>query len=107
MPDESEWGKLKSGGLWTPGGTVLLGQRNDKDKDGGSEMEKETAGLDLVLSLRFHVNDDAATEVFWEYSKIETGSKTSLWQTDNKSTASWFMSAASALLQHKDSRGGL
>lgn len=86
---------------------MLLGQRNDKDKDGGSEMEKETAGLDLVLSLRFHVNDDAATEVFWEYSKIETGSKTSLWQTDNKSTASWFMSAASALLQHKDSRGGL
>ncbi len=58
-------------------------------------------------SLRFHVDGDAVTEVFWEHSKIETGSKTSLWQTGNKSAASWFTSAASALLQRKDSRGGL
>jgi hypothetical protein len=58
-------------------------------------------------SLRFYVDGDAVTEVFWEYSKIETGSKTSLWQTDNKSAVSWFTSAASALLQRKNSRSGL
>jgi hypothetical protein len=55
-------------------------------------------------SLRFYVDGDAVTDVFWEHSKIETGSKTSLWQTGNKSAASWFTSAASALLQRKGSR---
>jgi hypothetical protein len=29
-------------------------------------------------NLRFYVNGDAVTEVFWEHSKIETGSKASL-----------------------------
>ena len=79
-------------------------------------MKKKTAVLDWVLrtkaaqrseSLRFHVDGDAVTEVFWEHSKIETGSNTSPWQTGNKSAASWFTSAASALFQRKDSRCGL
>ena len=48
VPDESGWEKLKSGGLWTPGGTVLLGRKDNRDEDGGSEMKK-TAGLDWVL----------------------------------------------------------
>jgi hypothetical protein len=29
-------------------------------------------------NLRFYANGDAVTEAFWEHSKIETGSKTSL-----------------------------
>jgi hypothetical protein len=44
-----DWRKLKSGGLWTPGGTVLLGRKDDRDEDGGSEMKKKTAGLEWVL----------------------------------------------------------
>jgi hypothetical protein len=183
VPDESGWGKLKSGGLWTPGGTVLLGRKENQDDDAGSELKKKAAGQDWVLrtsvpdesdgvlclnvrwsggedgptegrgagslppgwgrltqpekgvvsgeveqkglagrieefgsinkaahrseSLRFHVDGDAVTEVFWEHSRIETGLKTSLWQTGNKGAATWFTSAASALLQRKDSRGGL
>jgi hypothetical protein len=182
VPDESGWGKLKSGGLWTPGGTVLLSRKEDED-DKGNELKKKAAGLDWVLrtsvpdesdgvlclnvrwkggedgptegrgagslppgwgrleqpekgvvsgevenkglagrieefrsinkaaqgseSLRFHVDGDAVTEVFWEHSRIETGSKTALWQTGNKAAAIWFTSGASALLQRKDSRGGL
>ena len=182
VPDESGWGKLKSGGLWTPGGTVLLGRRDDQD-DGGNELKKKAPNLDWVLrtsvpdesdgvlclnvrwsggedgptegrgagslppgwgrleqpekgvvsgeveksglagrieefrsinkaahrseSVRFHVDGDAVTEVFWEHSKIETGFKASLWQTGNKGAAVWFTSAASALDQRKNSRGGL
>jgi hypothetical protein len=43
---------------------VLLGRKDDRDEDGGSEIKKKTAGLDWVLrtraaqrsgSLRFHV----------------------------------------------------
>jgi hypothetical protein len=183
VPDESGWGKLKSGGLWTPGATVLLRRKDDLDEDIGSEMKKKAAGLDWVLrtsvpdesdgvlclnvrwsggedgpmegrgagslppgwgrleqpekgvvsgevekkglagrieefrsiskaaqgseSLRFHVDGEAVTEVFWEHSRIETGSKTSLWQTGNKGAAMWFTSAASALVQRKNGGGGL
>jgi hypothetical protein len=45
VPDESRWGKLRSGRLWTPGGTVLLGRKDDRDEDGDSEIKK-TVGLD-------------------------------------------------------------
>ena len=182
VPDESGWGKLKSGGLWTPGGTVLLGRRGDQDDD-GNELQKKFPRLDWVLrtsvpdesdgvlclnvrwsgaedgptegrgagslppgwgrlgqpekgvvggevekkglagrieeftsinkaahgseSLRFHVHGDTVTEVFWEHNKIETGFKASLWQTGNKGAAMWFTSAASALIQRKNSGGGL
>jgi hypothetical protein len=51
VPDESGWEKLKSGGLWTPGGTVLLGRKDDRDEDRGSEMKKKMAGLDWVLRM--------------------------------------------------------
>ena len=182
VPDESGWGKLKSGGLWTPGATVLLRRKDDQD-DEGNELKKKAPGLDWVLrtsvpdesdgvlclnvrwnggedgptegrgagslppgwgrleqpekgvvsgevekkgvagrieefrsinkaaqgseSLRFHVDGDAVTEVFWEHSKIETGFKTALWQTGNKGAAMWFTSALSALVQRKNSQGGL
>jgi hypothetical protein len=35
VPDESGGGKLKSGGLWTPGGTVLLRRKDDRDEEDG------------------------------------------------------------------------
>ena len=181
VPDEMGWRKLKSGGLWTPGGTVLLGKRDD-DEDDGNEVKRKR-GMDWVLrtsvpdesdgvlclsvrwsggdefpergrgagslppgwgrleqpekgalsgevegkglagsieeirsinkaahrseSLRFHIDGNAVREVFWEHSKIETGTKTELWQDGRTSAALWFTSAASALSHHKNDGGGL
>lgn len=43
--------------MWTPGGTVLLGRKDDRDEGGGSETKKKAAGLDWVL--RTSVSDES------------------------------------------------
>jgi hypothetical protein len=66
--------KLKSGGLWTPGGTVLLGRKDDRDEDGGSEMKKKTAGLDWVLRTSVPDESDGVLCLNVRWSGGEDGS---------------------------------
>jgi len=72
VPDESEWGKLKSDGLWTPGGTVLLVRKDDRDEDGDSEMKK-MAGLDWVLRTSVPDESDGVLYLNVRWSGREDG----------------------------------
>ena len=47
LPDSMGWEKLRSGGLWTPAGTVLLRKTNG-DEDGADESKRHR-GIDWVL----------------------------------------------------------
>ena len=42
VPDDMGWGKLKTSGLWTPGGTVLL--RRPDDDDAGNDVKTRPLG---------------------------------------------------------------
>ena len=42
IPDDMGWGKLRTSGLWTPGGTVLL--RRPEDDDAGKDLKTRPVG---------------------------------------------------------------
>ena len=48
VPDSMGWEKLRSGGLWTPAGTVLLRKRDDDD-DEMDDTKRKHGGVDWVL----------------------------------------------------------
>ncbi|KAK5235198.1 hypothetical protein LTR47_004034 [Exophiala xenobiotica] len=59
VPDAMGWEKLKSGGLWTPAGTILLSKPGDEDKSGKNtdwvlrtSMPDESDGI-LSLTIRW------------------------------------------------------
>ncbi len=48
VPDSMGWGKLRSGGLWTPSGTVLLRKAESDDEELGEDKKRRRAN-DWVL----------------------------------------------------------
>ena len=66
MPDSMGWEKLKTGGLWTPAGTVLLRRPVEDDEKSGdwvlrTNMPDESDGI-LSLTIRWPRFDDKVAE---------------------------------------------
>ena len=66
MPDSMGWEKLKTGGLWTPAGTVLLRRPVEDDEKNGdwvlrTNMPDESDGI-LSLTIRWPNSDDKVAE---------------------------------------------
>jgi hypothetical protein len=60
VPDAHGWEKLRLGGLWTPGGTVLLKREDDGNEKGGVDWVLRTSVPDesdgvLSLSVRWNI----------------------------------------------------
>ncbi|OCT50504.1 hypothetical protein CLCR_06858 [Cladophialophora carrionii] len=49
VPDGMGWEKLRSGGLWTPSGTVLLRRMDSAESDEGEEKARRQRASDWVL----------------------------------------------------------
>ncbi|OAP61334.1 hypothetical protein AYL99_03537 [Fonsecaea erecta] len=74
VPDGMGWEKLRSGGLWTPSGTVLLKKPEDDARDGEESSNKRRRGVDWVLRTSMPDESDGILSLTIQWSPDDTTS---------------------------------
>ncbi|OAL30320.1 hypothetical protein AYO20_08798 [Fonsecaea nubica] len=73
VPEGMGWEKLRSGGLWTPSGTVLL-KKPENDNDSDESTRKRGRGVDWVLRTSMPDDSDGILSLTIRWTREETTS---------------------------------
>ncbi|KIW27496.1 uncharacterized protein PV07_07230 [Cladophialophora immunda] len=74
VPEGMGWEKLRSGGLWTPSGTVLLKKPEDDGADGDEGTKKRGRGVDWVLRTSMPDESDGILSLTIRWTRDEATS---------------------------------
>ncbi|EXJ72474.1 uncharacterized protein A1O5_04979 [Cladophialophora psammophila CBS 110553] len=74
VPEGMGWEKLRSGGLWTPSGTVLLKKPEDDGLDADESSKRRGRGADWVLRTSMPDESDGVLSLTIRWTRDETTS---------------------------------